>query len=169
MYIDIPPRPEIGPTDLLCINRKIHDSPIKPRQSVFVDRFMQGATVAGCPGHLVSYHEAKQYPTTNPWHIRGMKFTAAINDCWRDSRTFYYTDNGYVGNGQQKVFFRIIENHVHDIRSIIERPRDRLSASPFPVVLKNFTPGRKLLIAPPSEKFLCLWGINPEVWVAGVV
>jgi hypothetical protein len=169
MHIDIPPRPEIGSTDLLCINRKIHDSPIKPRQSAFVDRFMQGATVAGCPGHLVSYHEAKQYPTTNPWHIRGMKFTAAINDCWRDGRTFYYTDNGYVGNGQQKVFFRIIENHVHDIRSIIERPRDRLSASPFPVVLKNFTPGRKLLIAPPSEKSLSLWGMNPEVWVAEVV
>ena len=167
MKIDIPIRPEIGPTDLLCINRKMHDQPVKPRQAAFVDRFMAGAVTSGHPGHLVSYHEAMQYPTTNPWHIRGMKFTAGVNDCWRDGRTFYYIDNGYLGNGQAKTYFRIIKNHVHDIRAIIERPGDRLARCS--IRLKPKSSGSKILIAPPSQKSLSLWGMDPEVWVAETV
>ena len=167
MKIDIPIRPEIGPTDLLCINRKMHDQSVKPRQAAFVDRFMAGAVISGHPGHLVSYHEAMQYPTTNPWHIRGMKFTAGVNDCWRDGRTFYYIDNGYLGNGQSKTYFRIIKNHVHDVRSIIERPGDRLARCS--ILLKPKSSGSKILIAPPSQKSLSLWGIDPEVWVTETV
>jgi hypothetical protein len=145
----------------------MHDQPVKPRQAAFVDRFMAGAVTSGHPGHLVSYHEAMQYPTTNPWHIRGMKFTAGVNDCWRDGRTFYYIDNGYLGNGQAKTYFRIIKNHVHDIRAIIERPRDRLARCS--IRLKPKSPGSKILIAPPSQKSLSLWGMDPEVWVAETV
>lgn len=167
MKIDIPIRPEIGPTDLLCINRKIHDQPVKARQAAFVDRFMAGAVTSGHSSHLVSYHEAMQYPVTNPWHIRGMKFTAGVNDCWRDGRTFYYIDNGYIGNGQAKTYFRIIKNHVHDIRAIIERPGDRLARCS--IRLKPKSSGSKILIAPPSQKSLSLWGMDPEVWVAETV
>jgi hypothetical protein len=159
MTPNIPHRP-LNPDTVLCINRKMHDQEVKDRQAAFVDRFAQG-----CNGVLVSYQEAQLYPATNPWHIRGMKFTAAVQNCWRDQRTFYYTDNGYLGNGQQKMYFRIIKNHVHDIRSIIPRPRTRLDACVYPIELKNFTRGRKILIAPPSIKSLSLWGMDPEVWV----
>lgn len=167
MKVDIPVRPEIGAQDLLCINRKLHDQPVKPRQAAFVDRFLQGAQRAGRNGHLVSYHEALQYPVTNPWYIRGMKFTAGVNDCWTRGRTFYYTDNGYLGNGQTKSYFRIIKNHVHDIRSIIDRPRDRLDRCQYYTLPRST--GRKVLIAPPSVKSLSLWGMDPEVWVAEVM
>lgn len=167
MFVDIPVRPEIAPTDLLVINRKLHDQPVKARQAAFVDRFMSGAIVAGQPSHLVSYHEALRYPITNPWHIRGMKFTAGVNDCWQRGRTFYYTDNGYIGNGQAKTYFRIIKNHVHEIRPIIERPRDRLERCN--VRLKPRSSGSKILIAPPSLKSLSLWNMDPEVWVAETV
>lgn len=167
MDIQIPIRPEIGPTDLLCINKKLHDQPIKPRQAAFVDRFLSGAVAAGQTSHLVSYHEARNYPVSNPWYIRGMKFTAAINDCWKNGRAFYYTDNGYLGNGQTKEYFRIIKSHVHDIRPIIARPRDRLGRCKYYTLPRST--GRKILIAPPSVKSLSLWAMDPEVWVAGVV
>ncbi len=167
MHVDIPRRPEIGATDLLCINRKLHDQPVKPRQAAFVDRFLEGARQAGRRSHLVSYHEAMQYPVTNPWHIRGMKFTAGVNDCWRLGRTFYYTDNGYVGNGQTKVYFRIIKNHVHQIEPIRSRPRDRLERCQFSLLPRST--GRKIIIAPPSVKSFSLWNMDPEVWVADIV
>lgn len=163
MKIDFPSRPEIGATDLLCINRKLHDQPVKARQAAFVDRFLAGAVVAGQPSHLVSYHEAQSYALTNPWYIRGMKFTAAVNECWQNGRTFYYTDNGYIGNTRSKIYFRILKNHVHDIRPIIERPADRLQRCSY--TLKPKSTGRKILIAPPSLKSLSLWNMDPEVWV----
>ena len=128
---------------------------------------MAGAVTSGHSSHLVSYHEAMQYPTTNPWHIRGMKFTAGVNDCWRDGRTFYYIDNGYLGNAQHKTYFRIIKNHVHDTRAIIERPRDRLDRCS--IRLKPKSSGSKILIAPPSLKSLSLWGMDPEAWVVETI
>jgi hypothetical protein len=167
MNVDIPIRPEIGATDLLGINRKLHHQPVKDRQAAFVDRFLTGAVCAGQRSHLVSYHEAMQYPVSNPWLIRGMKFTAAVNNCWKDNRVFYYIDNGYLGNQQAKTYFRIIKNHVHQIQPVRERPQDRLSRCNFR--LKKFSPGRKILIAPPSQKSLSMWNMDPEVWVAETI
>ena len=167
MHVEIPLRSEIRASDLLCINRKLHDQPVKARQAAFVDRFYAGARATGHASHLVSYNEARLYPLSNPWYISGMKFTAAVNECWQTGRTFYYTDNGYIGNTQSKMFFRIIKNHVHDIRPIIDRPRDRLERCIYKIKPKSN--GSKILIAPPSQKSLSLWNMDPEVWVAQVV
>lgn len=161
MTPDIPSR-DFKPGQVLCINRKIHDSEVKVRQSAFVDRF-----ALGCDGAVVSFQEACNYPVDHPWHIRGMKFTGAINHCWQTGRTFYYTDNGYLGNVRSKSYFRIIKNHVHEIRPIIPRARDRLDVLDFYTL--PYTSGRKILIAPPSQKSLSLWNMDPDVWVAQVV
>lgn len=146
----------------LCIDRKIHDQPIKERQAAFINRMRDG-----CNGELVSYHEAKLYPITHPWIIRGMKFTAAVNDCWNNNRVFYYIDNGYFGNLRSKTYFRIIKNNVHDIRDIIARPRDRLEHCN--IVLKDFKPGRKILLAPPSVKSFSMWNIDQDQWIKQTV
>lgn len=146
------------PGQPLCINRKIHSSEIKARQAAFVDRFAKG-----CNGALVSSQEAALTPIEHPYVIRGMKFTAVVNLCWQTGRTFYYIDNGYIGNVGRKIHFRIIKNHVHDIRPIIERPRDRLDQLYF--TMKKFLPGRKILVAPPSEKSFSLWNINQQQWI----
>lgn len=152
----------LPPTKPLCIDRKIHDQPVKERQAAFVNRMRDG-----CDGELVSYHEALLYPTTHPWIIRGMKFTAAVNDCWTNNRTFLYIDNGYFGNLRTKTYFRIIKNHIHDIRDVIERPRDRLDKCE--INLKNFTPGKKILLAPPSVKSFSMWNIDQDQWIKQTV
>jgi hypothetical protein len=153
---------QLQPGQPICINRKIHDSEVKARQAAFVDRFSQG-----CNGRLTSYQEALLHPIDHPWCIRGMKFTSAVNHCWQTGRTFYYIDNGYIGNVSSKIYFRIVKNHVHDIRDIINRPRDRLDQCQY--TIKKFSSGKKILIAPPSEKSLSMWNMNPDVWVNEVV
>ncbi len=150
---------QIEPTTLVCIDRKITQSPVKARQAAFVDRFAMGAN-----GVCVSYEQALEYPLTNPWCIRGMKFTTGVQHCWSNGRPFYYIDNGYFGNLRTKTYFRIIKNHVHDIRDVIDRPRDRLNRCEL--TLNPYSLGKKILIAPPSQKSLTMWNMTPEQWIA---
>jgi hypothetical protein len=155
--MDIPvPAVQFG--QVICINGKIYGDPVKPRQVAFTDRFAEG-----CHGVSMSAQQAILTPVTNPFCIRGMKFTEAVRQCWKQNRTFYYIDNGYFGNHGRKIYFRIIKNHVHDIRDIIDRPRDRLDLCN--VTLKKFTPGKKILVAPPSEKSFSLWNIDQQEWI----
>ena len=93
-----------------------------------------------------------------------MKLGKSVNYCWDTGRTFYYIDNGYIGNLGKKTHFRIIKNHVHDIRPIIDRPRDRLDKLTYKT--KPFRPGRKILLAPPSEKSFTIWDIDQPTWLA---
>ena len=146
------------PTQVLCLDRKLESHPIKPRQAVFAQQFAKG-----CGGIIMSSQEAWHLPTSHPWCIRGMKLGRSVNYCWETGRTFYYIDNGYIGNIGKKTHFRIIKNHVHDIRAVIDRPADRLEKLQFK--LKPFTTGSKILLAPPSEKSFTLWDINQQQWI----
>jgi hypothetical protein len=145
-----------------CIDRKGDDMEVQPRQAAFVHRFAQG-----CGGEIVSLVAARKTPVDTPWCIRGMKFGAAIQECWQTGRTFYYIDNGYFGNAVHKRWFRIIKNHSHNIQPIIARDRSRLDLCD--IKLKPFAPGKKILVAPPSEKSLTLWDISAEQWVQDTV
>jgi hypothetical protein len=154
------PLQQLRPGQVLCLDRKIHANPIQDRQAAFVNTFGQG-----CDGATVSYQEALLYPSTHAWCIRGMKFTQAVNTCWQTGRTFFYIDNGYIGNIGRKSHFRIVKNHVHDIRPVIDRDGDRLQHLHYENQLKNFSSGRKILLAPPSEKSFRLWNINQSDWI----
>lgn len=153
---------ECMPDQVLCIDRKIYDQPVKERQAAFVNRFREG-----CNGVLASSQQATLPGVNNPLCIRGMKFQALVQLCWQNNRTFYYIDNGYFGNHFHKTWFRIIKNHVHDTGPIVDRPRDRLELCR--PKLKTFTPGRKILLAPPSVKSFALWNIDQPKWIESTV
>lgn len=146
----------LKPGQVICINRRSDDHPVKPRQLVFVETFAKG-----CNGILMSAQQAKLADASHAWCIRGMKFTETIQWAWQNNRTFYYIDNGYFGNQTKKNYFRIIKNHSHDIRNIIDRPRDRLPE----LKLNAFSPGRKIVVAPPSTKSFTLWNIDQQQWI----
>jgi hypothetical protein len=137
----------------------MEDHAIKRRQAVFAEHFARG-----CGGITMSSQEAWHLPESHPWCIRGMKLGKSVNYCWDTGRTFYYIDNGYIGNLSKKTHFRIIKNHVHDIRPIIDRPSDRLARLSYKT--KPFRPGRKILVAPPSEKSFTIWDIDQPTWLA---
>lgn len=143
---------------VLCIDRKFTNEPAKERQAAFVNRFRDG-----CNGRIVSVQQAYESTVDHPWCIRGMKFTAAVDRAWREGRTFYYIDNAYFGNPGRKVYFRIIKNHVHEIRDVIPRDRSRLDLCN--VTVKPFTSGRDIVIAPPSTKSFSLWNIDQQQWI----
>ena len=148
-----------SPDQVLCLDRKMENYPVKARQGVFAEHFARG-----CGGITMSSQEAWHLPESHPWCIRGMKLGKSVNYCWDTGRTFYYIDNGYIGNLSKKTHFRIIKNHVHDIRPIIDRPRDRLDKLIYKT--KPFRPGRKILLAPPSEKSFTIWDIDQPTWLA---
>lgn len=141
-----------------CIDRKGDAMEVKDRQAAFTHRFAQG-----CNGVNTSLQTARLAPITDPWCIRGMKFSEAVKQCWTTGRTFYYIDNGYFGNVTGKKWFRIIKNHSHDIRAII--PRDRARLDMCDIKLKPQSKGKSILIAPPSLKSLSLWNMDPDQWV----
>ncbi len=156
------PFPDCSAQQVLCIDRKIHDHPVKERQAAFVNRFREG-----CSGVLISAQQAFLPGINNPLCIRGMKFQSAVQQCWEDNRTFYYIDNGYFGNLRTKIWFRIIKNHVHDLGPIKDSPADRLNLCE--VNLKPFTPGSKILLAPPSIKSFSLWNIDQQQWIDSTI
>ena len=168
----------INTSDILCLNRKQQADQPKNAQQLYktaIHNFAQG-----CNGTAVSLEEARRYPN-NTWVIWGAGMIKAVKDCWSNKTPFFYIDNQYLGNMRSsKQYQRIIKNHVHDIRPIIERPRDRLdevirylkwarSKRPDQFVSlldpKPFTPGGCILVAPPSPKSFTLWDINQEQWI----
>jgi len=146
----------ISPDTVLCINRKGINDGVKARQSAFVDRMAQGSN-----GTLVSWEEA--HNLTNPVIVRGLTFRNAIKHMMAANRTFYYVDNGYFGNHYNKNWFRIIKDHVHDVRPLIDRDAERLARTQYQTLPRR--QGSKILLAPPSPKSFTIWDIDQQNWV----
>lgn len=142
---------------VLCIAGKW--GPVaKPAQMAFIQRFARG-----CNGQIVDVKTAYASDPKHEWCIRGAKFRKEVQEAWRQGRTFYYIDNGYFGNNGRKQWFRIIRNHVHDLREIKGRPGDRLARCD--ILLKPRNQGRRILLAPPSEKSFLMWNIDQQQWI----
>ena len=141
---------------VIAIDRKLVNDNIKPRLMAFIDRMAQGAGAA-----KMSWQEAADL--SNPVIVRGLTFHTAIKNMMASGRCFYYIDNGYFGNHYSKIWFRIIKDHVHDVRSIIPRDRSRLSACDFTVLPRK--QGRRILLAPPSIKSFSIWNIDQAQWI----
>lgn len=168
----------INPNDILCLNRKTKDQLPKNHQKL-LNTAMYNFT-QGCKGIAISHQEAIAYPD-NTWVIYGAGMIKAVKDCWANNTPFFYIDNQYLGNMRsKKQYHRIVKNHVHNIQPIVERPRDRLEKvirylqwaklkrpelNPTLLEPKPFTPGRSILVAPPSPKSFTLWNINQEEWI----
>lgn len=147
-------------SEILCVNRKFDDEPVKARQAAFIDRLAQGAG-----GRTVSWQTAQHL--TDPVIIRGLTFRTAIKEMMQQGRLYYYVDNGYFGNDFHKQWFRIIRNHVHDVRPLIDRPGDRLERCS--IQLQPRSQGRNILLAPPSAKSFTIWDIDQQQWIQDTI
>jgi lipopolysaccharide biosynthesis glycosyltransferase len=112
----------------------------------------------------------KEKDTSSTLVIRGLGGGSqkAIKHCWETGRTFYAIDTGYFGNDKKKNYHRVTKNALQNTGPIIDRPGDRLKKIGYTYV--PFTSGSKILICPPSEKVMNLWGQpDPETWTKEVV
>jgi hypothetical protein len=133
------------------------------------DQYLQ-SFVLGTNGYLSDWQREKD--SNNPLVIRGLSSSsqAAINHCWNNDRTFYYIDTGYFGNyGKIKTWHRITKNNLQNLGPIIDRPGDRLKKMLDYQYTKRAN-GSKILICPPSEKVMSLWGqLDPESWTKQII
>ena len=130
------------------------------------DEYLQ-AFMLGCNGRLSSWDSEEQ--KDNPLVIRGLGGGSrkAIQHCWETGRTFYAIDTGYFGNARSKtkIWHRVTKNALQQTGSIIERPGDRLKKFKY----RKFKNGNKIMLVPPSDKVMKLFGqLDPETWVENV-
>jgi lipopolysaccharide biosynthesis glycosyltransferase len=123
--------------------------------------------VHGSGGFISDWDREKD--TDNALVIRGLGGGSrkAIQHCWETGREFYAIDTGYFGNGKTKTVHRVSHNALQQLGPIIERPDDR--ARRFGYKFRKYTPGTKILLVPPSNKVMDLFGQpSPEEWVKQV-
>lgn len=117
--------------------------------------------IQGCGGRISTWK--REEDTSTPVVLRGITKRKEMTACQTAGRDFFYIDTGYFGNGKKKTYHRITLNNVQYFGPIIERPADRFAATG--VQLTKFRPGTNILLAPPSQKLLNLYGIVLEDWL----
>lgn len=120
-------------------------------------------------GGRISNWDREQH-TDSALVIRGLGGGSrkAIQHCLQTARLFYAIDTGYFGNGKAKILHRVTKNALQYLGPIIDREPER--ARSFGYKFKRFTPGKKILLVPPSNKVMEMFGQpSPEQWVEQVI
>lgn len=105
--------------------------------------------------------------------LRGILKYKIMQQCWKDNKTFYYMDSGYLGNNRSssnpmgnKLWHRIVKNDLQH-NEIITRPDDRFKK--LNIQLNERRYGSKIIIAAPDEKPCKFYGINQADWITETV
>lgn len=125
-----------------------------------VHAFVQGAT-----GIMASWQRAES--ETAPIALRSIAKRKVMKQCLEQGRDFYYIDTGYFGNYKVKDYHRITKNAMQWLGPTEDRPADRLERTR--VKAKPMTPGRKILLCPPSAKAMSYWDMDEQQWVAETI
>jgi hypothetical protein len=103
--------------------------------------------------------------TTLPMAFSGISKVAVINQAKKHNLDWWYIDTGYMGNGEEKLYFRITKNNYQNVQPIQTKPADRLDL--LKLDRTQYSRGEKIAIVPPDAK-LCSGGYNlpsPEIWI----
>jgi hypothetical protein len=125
------------------------------------DPIIQSFTM-GAGGQITTW--SKSEPTMTPAVLRGINKRKQMDSCIQRGRDFYYIDTGYVGNGKKKSYHRVTRNDVQNFGPIVDRPGDRFERIGIKPA-KCRSDGRRILLAPPSQKLLNLYDIDLEQWL----
>lgn len=125
------------------------------------DPVIQSFTM-GAGGQITTW--SKSEPSMTPAVLRGITKRKQMDSCRQRGRDFYYIDTGYFGNGKKKTYHRVTKNDVQNFGPIIDRPGDRFERTGIKPA-KCRADGRRILLAPPSQKLLNLYDIDCETWL----
>ncbi len=105
--------------------------------------------------------------------LRGILKYKIMQQCWKDSRDFYFMDSGYLGNlksprnpNGNKNWHRIVRNDLQH-QAVILRPADRVES--LHIKLKNRRQGSRIIVAAPDDKPCRFYGIDREQWIQDTV
>lgn len=137
----------------------------KNQEDPFINQF-----AAGCGAVPIDTNNFVYEDSNAPLCFRGILKKKIINQCWEDSRDFYFMDTGYFGNEVNssnpngfKIWHRIVKNNLQH-REIVTRPPDRWTRLNKKIHSWK-KDGRKILIAAPDEKPCKFYGINLDTWI----
>jgi hypothetical protein len=93
-----------------------------------------------------------------------LKSGPKIYHCLETKRDFYYIDTGYFGNAKHKHYHRITKNALQFSLPLWQDvPEDRFLKTETSI--RRFTPGKNILLCPPSQKALSYWGVDLQQWL----
>lgn len=118
-----------------------------------------------------------------PLIARGMSASVGqyVAESIKNNLPFYHIDTGYFGNVKRKVWHRITYNGFQNTNTFVPRDRQRLSQqlfsyfekdieTPLEKKINSFTPGKKILICPPSKKVMAFFKqSSPQEWTENVI
>jgi hypothetical protein len=96
----------------------------------------------------------------------------AIKRCWEQGRPFYAIDTGYFGNGKHKTWHRITYNALQNMSAITDRNDKRLKIQlgHWANIYNPPTPGSKILVCPPSDKVMNMFGQpDAKTWTLNLI
>ena len=125
------------------------------------DPVIQSLTL-GAGGQITTW--SKSEPSMTPVVLRGITKRKQMDLCRQRGRDFYYIDTGYFGNNKKKSYHRVTKNDVQNFGPVIDRPGDRFERTGIKPA-KCRSNGRRILLAPPSQKLLNLYDIDLEQWL----
>ena len=126
--------------------------------------------ILGSGGYISNFDREANTDTDIALVIRGLGGGSqkAIKHCWETGRTFYAIDTGYMGNLKNKKWHRVSKNGLQNTGPLISRDSKRLDRIGYEWV--PFTTGKKIMICPPSDKVMNLWGQpDPKTWTEQVI
>ena len=152
---------EVKNPPLICVDSGIKKVEKKVKGSFgLIDSFVMGMAL-GSGGKYIRADDVDWNDDT-PLLVRGLGKQKLIKMCIERGRDFYFMDTGYVGNNPsirnpngKKTYHRIVKNALQNLHM-----PDR-ELTPF----KDITPGRKILVVPPSEKVMKYFGEDLDKWI----
>ena len=121
--------------------------------------------ILGSGGQISVWSKVETSKT--PVVVRGVTKRKHINACIEQNRDYYYIDTGYFGNGRKKLYHRITKNNMQYLGPVVHRPRDRLAATGWSA--RKFRLGKRILLAPPSQKLLMCYDIDLDKWMEDTI
>ena len=131
----------------------------EPKQDAILDNFLTGAQ-----GVFAGSKHLDKLETKTPIVVRGIAKKKVMHKAIEDGRDFYYIDTGYFGNEKTKLYHRCVKNGLQfNLPIWKDCPDDRFVKTGTQIRKK--TPGKNILLCPPSQKALSYWGVNLQEWL----
>ena len=131
----------------------------EPKQDAILDNFLTGAQ-----GVFAGSKHLDDLDTKTPIVVRGIAKKKVMHKALKDGRDFYYIDTGYFGNEKTKLYHRCVKNGLQfNLPIWKDCPDDRFIKTGTQIRRK--TPGKNILLCPPSQKALSYWGVDLNEWL----
>ena len=132
------------------------------KKTAFVQPFVEGAG-----GRMATLDEILAN-TTLPMVSSGITKRVVPHRSMLNGLDYYYIDTGYIGNHDQKLYFRVTKNGLQNTSALINRPNDRLSR--LRLDRTWYQRGKKILVVPPDIKVCTYYQLpEPEQWIQDTV